>query len=294
MNNRKIGSLVGLAVGDAVGTTVEFKKRGSFPLVTDLVGGGPFRLPAGYWTDDTSLALCLAESLIEYPHLNKNDLLDRFTNWYKHGYNSSTGKCFDIGLTTCNALEEYAYSGSVYNNDEDYAAGNGSIMRLAPVTVYATDLGVAKWLAREQSSTTHAAKFAVECCELLANLLMNAYTAETKEAVLAVSVDPKWESSVKKILLAANKEEKQISSSGFSVHTLEAALWSFLKTDNFRDCILTAVNLGDDADTVGAVAGQIAGAFYGIDGIPEEWLEKLYQKEYIIELAEKLIENDKA
>jgi ADP-ribosyl-[dinitrogen reductase] hydrolase len=293
IQDRLIGSLVGLAVGDAVGTTVEFKPRGSFPLVTDMTGGGPFRLPVGYWTDDTSMALCLAESLIEYPQLDRHDLLTRFSMWYKNGYNSSTGRCFDIGNTTVSALEEFIHSGQTTNNPEDFYAGNGSIMRLSPAAIANhSNLREAQKIAREQSETTHANSKATGSSELLAEMLIRAYSANKKADVIDIECQMHWPVSVCDIVATGveRKKEQEIKSSGYVIDTLEAAVWSFLTTDSFEAAVLRAVNLGYDADTVGAVTGQIAGAYYGETGIPKHWLEKLYNHEHIRNLAIKLSE----
>ena len=140
--NRFRGCLVGLAVGDAIGTTVEFKERGSFAPVTDLVGGGPFNLKAGQWTDDTSMALCLAKSLLISKGFDANDLMSRFCRWWNEGYLSSTGECFDIGVTVSESLLSYTLSGNPFSGSTDpMSAGNGSIMRLAPIPMFFFDLG---------------------------------------------------------------------------------------------------------------------------------------------------------
>lgn len=286
--DKLVGSFVGLAVGDAVGASVEFKPRGSFPTVTDMNGGGPFNLPVGYWTDDTSMAVCLAESLLFEPSLEKHDLLDRFCKWYNEGYNSSTGRCFDIGMTTCNALEEYIHSGSVVNNKYPSSAGNGSIMRLAPVAIaHHADPEVAAALAAVQSETTHASELATGCCELLSDILTTLYKSQDKQAIYNIKIQEYWNPEVKKILdkNLKNKTEKEIRSTGYSVHTLEASVWCFLTTENFEQAVLKSTNLGDDTDTVAAVTGQIAGAYYGEIGIPAHWIEKLYDYERIKQLA---------
>lgn len=291
MNNlqdKLIGSLVGLAVGDAVGTTVEFKPRGTFPRHTDMTGGGPFRLKAGYWTDDTSMAMCLAESLLFEPSLDPDDLLTKFCKWYNDGYNSPTGKCFDIGNTTVTALEKYMYNGSLKNNSADYHAGNGSIMRLAPVAItHHRDRVSAARVAAAQSETTHATGTTTGASELLSEILINCYNATDKMDVMDINVQQHWPELVSNIVTenVKDKIESQIRSTGYVIHTLEAAVWCFLNTDNFRDAIITAVNLGDDADTVGAVTGQIAGAYYGESGIPQEWKDKLYDYDRIRNIA---------
>lgn len=277
VTDKLLGSFIGLAVGDAVGTTVEFKDRDTFTPLTDMVGGGPFRLPVGYWTDDTSMALCLAESLVLNPKLSKVDLLERFNQWMTEGYNSSTGICFDIGNTTRVAIYNFAQNGLTVNNEQFFMAGNGSIMRLVPAIICHYDnLEESIRVSREQSLTTHAAPNCVDSCELMANIIHNAFYAETKDDVLNVEIKDNWAIEVQEILRTLDAPRDHISSSGFVIHTLRAACWCFVNTDNFKDAILLAANLGDDADTVAAVTGQIAGAYYGLSGIPKDWQDKLY------------------
>jgi ADP-ribosylglycohydrolase len=171
-----MGALLGLAGGDALGTTVEFKEPGSFEPVRTIVGGGPFRLEPGRWTDDTSMALCLAESLIECRGFDPSDQMARYLRWYRQGYLSSTGRFFDIGNTVRAALERYERTGEPFAGSTDPGtAGNGSLMRLAPVVIYH-----ARWprqaveLAGESSRTTHGAPAAVDACQFFAALLLGA------------------------------------------------------------------------------------------------------------------------
>lgn len=174
--DRYRGALVGLAVGDAVGTTVEFQPRGSIEPLTDMVGGGPFRLKGGQWTDDTSMALCLAESLIARGGFDAHDQMTRYLNWWRWGHRSSTGECFDIGTTVRDALARFERTGDPWaGSDDPQTAGNGSLMRLAPVVLWAhPDLEQAKQLAAASSRTTHAAAEAVEACMLFAELMHRA------------------------------------------------------------------------------------------------------------------------
>lgn len=289
IKDRLRGSFLGLAVGDAVGTTVEFRSRDTFEPVTDMVGKGPFNLPAGYFTDDTSMALCLAESLIEYAELDRNDLLNRFSKWYREGVNSPTGRCFDIGTTTRSAIVNWEKNGVVLNNTGPWDAGNGSIMRLAPAVIkWHNDSDRAIATAIMQGETTHGSEEACDSCDLLARVLLTAYSTTDKNAILNIDVQEHWSDSVKNILNRLDVSRDEVKSSGYVIHTLHAALWCFKNTDNFRDAILLATNLGDDADTVAAVTGQIAGAFYGMNGIPSDWLDKLYETERFIELVDKL------
>lgn len=289
VKDRLLGSFLGLAIGDAVGTTVEFRTRDTFEPVTDMVGKGPFNLPAGYFTDDTSMALCLAESLIEHPELDRNDLLNRFSKWYREGVNSPTGRCFDIGGTTSSAIVNWEKTGSVLNNTGSWDAGNGSIMRLAPAVIkYHNDSDRAIATAIMQGETTHGSVEACDSCDLLARVLLIAYATDDKNAVLSVDAQDHWADSVKNILTTLDVSRDEVKSSGYVIHTLHAALWCFKNTDNFRDAILLATNLGGDADTVAAVTGQIAGAYYGMSGIPIMWLDKLYETYRFIELVDKL------
>ena len=289
VKDRLLGSFLGLAIGDAVGTTVEFRARDTFDPVTDMVGKGPFNLPAGYFTDDTSMALCLAESLIEHPQLDRNDLLNRFSKWYREGVNSPTGRCFDIGTTTRSAIVSWEKTGSVLNNTGPWDAGNGSIMRLVPAVIkHHNDRDLAISTAIMQSETTHGSVEACDSCDLLARVLLTAYVTDDKTAVLNIDPQEHWADSVKNILTTLEVSRDEVKSSGYVIHTLHAALWCFKNTDNFRDAILLATNLGEDADTVAAVTGQIAGAFYGMSGIPIMWLDKLYETGRFIELVDKL------
>jgi ADP-ribosyl-[dinitrogen reductase] hydrolase len=292
---RACGALVGLAVGDAVGTTVEFMPRGTFPPVADMAGGGPFDLQPGQWTDDTSMALCLAESLLADPGLSPRDLMDRFDRWVTEGHNSSTGRCFDVGVTTRAAIERYRRTGDPLAGDPGpRAAGNGSVMRLAPVAVrWWRDPEMAEAVARSQSLTTHAAPEAVDACALLARMLVGAIAGGGREAVLEPRVAPGWRPAIRAIAAGAwrGKAEADIRSTGYVVHTLEAAVWAFAGSTCFEGAVLRAVNLCDDADTVGAVAGQIAGAVYGLGGVPERWADCLYRRRDILDLGRRLFTN---
>lgn len=287
------GCLLGLACGDAVGTTVEFKPRGSFPPVTDMVGGGPFGLDPGDWTDDTSLALCLAASLVERDGFDPADQMERYVRWMQDGYYSSTGRCFDIGGTTSTALHAFLRSGDPFSGStHPRSAGNGSIMRLAPVPMwYFPDLAQTVHFAGESSRTTHGATECVDACKLFGAVLHRACSGTDKETLLdkpfrgleSPTLSPKIQSIANGDY--REKTEQEIRGSGYVVDSLEAALWCFQNTDNYRDAILRAVNLGDDTDTTAAVCGQVAGAYYGVDDIPGEWLERLTMREEIRRLA---------
>ena len=290
--DRHRGCLLGLACGDAVGTTVEFSERGSFPPVTDMVGGGPFGLKPGQWTDDTSMALCLATSLVHCGGFDARDQMNRYVNWWQWSYLSSTGQCFDIGMTVSKALQKYEQTGEPMAGSSDPAtAGNGSLMRLAPIVLcFYPDPSAVQHHARLSSATTHAAPEALECCELLADVLMKALRGEPKAEVMTSSLASFTSPRVVDIARGAyaGKHVSQVIGSGYCVASLEAALWSFANTNSFEDAVLAATNLGDDADTTAAIVGQLAGAFYGIQGIPARWLERLHMAEEIDRLARAL------
>ena len=296
------GCLMGLAVGDAVGTTVEFEPRDSFPPVTDMVGGGPFGLQAGEWTDDTSMALCLAESLVECGGFDARDQMDRYVRWWKEGYLSSTGECFDIGGTVRDALSGYQSTGQPLAGSTDpYSAGNGSLMRLAPVPLFfAGDPSQAIDMSGESSRTTHGAATCVDACRYFGGLIVGAVQGMDKEALLASRYSPVaglWDrhplcAEIDEIAAGSfrRKERAEIAGSGHVVKALEAALWAFYRSQTFREGCLLAVNLGDDTDTTAAIYGQIAGAYYGIDGIPSEWRGRIAQTELITQLCDRLWE----
>lgn len=293
LQSRFRGCLLGLAAGDAVGTTVEFRPRGTFEPVMDMVGGGPFSLRPGEWTDDTSMALCLATSLVECGGFDVRDQMDRYCRWQDAGYLSSTGSCFDIGNTVASALCVYQKEGNPFAGSTDpHSAGNGCIMRLAPIPMYFfPDLDAVERYAAESSRTTHGAPECIDACRLFARILCRALLGQSKEEV--VFGDEGSFTGADKIVAIArgdwrDKTEDCIRGSGYVVHSLEAALWSFCHTDSYRDAILKAVNLGDDADTTAAVCGQVAGAFYGESGIPRPWLAKLVMKDEISALADRL------
>lgn len=290
--DRARGALLGLAVGDAVGTTVEFSPRGSFAPLTDMVGGGPFRLEPGQFTDDTSMALCLAASLVD-KGFDLHDQITRYARWARDGYMSSNGRCFDIGIATRAALQRFARDGDPLAGSTDpRSAGNGCLMRLAPVPIrFMLQPQLAVQYCQEQARTTHQAPECLAASSLFGEILVRALQGQDKNAVLA---PPIWAGALPGKLQAIaqgqyrSKDRDAIRGTGYVVESLEATLWCFAQTDNFRDCILMAANLGDDADTTAAQAGQLAGAFYGVGAIPAGWLQKLAMKDLIQHLADAL------
>lgn len=292
IQDRYRGALIGLACGDAVGTTVEFQPRGSFPPLTDMVGGGPFDLQPGEWTDDTSMALCLAHSLLHVGGFDPVDQMNRYCNWYNWGYMSSTGECFDIGNTTAQALRSYLDDRNPFAGSTDASsAGNGGLMRLAPVPMYYAEDEMAVFRhAGESTRTTHGAQEAIECSRLFGLQLHAALKGGSKEAILSIGYPEPLSARVAAIASwdFLNKPVGQIKGSGYCVQSLEAALWCFWHATSFKDAVLQAANLGDDADTTATICGQLAGAYYGVDDIPREWIEKLAMHGEILGLADRL------
>lgn len=285
------GCLVGLALGDALGTTLEFRPPGSFAPLTDLVGGGHFCLRKGYWTDDTSMALCLGHSLVACHGFDATDQMRRYCAWLDEGYLSSLGTCFDVGNTVRTALRRFQRTGEPYAGSQArWSAGNGSIMRLAPIPMaYALlpDQAVAR--AMDSSRTTHAATLCLEGCAWLTEILVHLLHGADKAAALG-DHRPATSPEIRALQQGTWREKPRsaLRGSGYVVASLEAALWCFWHTDNYAACVLAAANLGDDADTTAAVAGQLAGACYGYQAIREDWRAALYQGEAIRQLADDL------
>lgn len=292
LQSRALGCLLGLAAGDAVGTTLEFSRRDSYPPLTDMIGGGPFHLQAGQWTDDTAMALALGESLCDCGELNLRDLMERFVTWYRQGRYSCAGTCFDIGMTTQSALQRFMETGNPEAGSRSpRTAGNGSLMRLAPVPVfYHADLAAGVEAARRQSIATHGAAEAADACAAYAELLILAINGRSKDEVLAHPI-PDLAPAVAAVIGGSwrEKSREQISSSGYVVHSLEAAIWCVAGASAFKDAVLLAANLGDDADTVAAITGQLAGALWGVENIPADWLAKLAWREHIEQLGLRLL-----
>lgn len=292
--DRATGALLGLAAGDAVGTTVEFRAPGTFEPLTGMVGGGPFRLPAGAWTDDTSMALCLAESIADTGGMDLVDQLRRYVAWRHDGYLSSIGRCFDIGNTTSAQLSRFERTGDPVDPRPDpESAANGSLMRLAPVPIrWHADPAEAAERSAESSRTTHAADRPVDACRVLGAMTAALVGGRPAGEVLAPDF---WQwgplhPAVEAVARGswASKRPPAIRGTGYCVDALEAAIWAVAGASDFRDAVLRAANLGDDADTTAAIAGQLAGARWGASTIPFVWLAKLHLSARITELARAL------
>jgi ADP-ribosyl-[dinitrogen reductase] hydrolase len=329
--NRVIGSLVGLATGDALGASVEFRPRKYLAAnpVRKMEGGGTWGLDAGKWTDDTSMALCLASSLITENGFNAYDQMVRYKWWHKHGYLSSTGHCFDIGKATRQSIIDFSARQKILeihyrclseyevdtlawdsveciekfdvNCGDQNAAGNGALMRLAPIPLfYFKTPAIAIEYAGRSASLTHANKKAIDACRYYAALIIGALYRFSKDELLAKNFYSKhkdWfgeeplHEDIKLIAEGSYKRkggyEDGIRGKGYVVNALEAALWAFWSDENsFEKGALAAVNLGDDTDTTAAIHGQLAGAYYGYDKIPKDWLSKLYAHDLIFCMGE--------
>ena len=292
--DRAQGALVGLAVGDALGAQIEFRDRGTFAPVTDMTGGGPHDLHQGGWTDDTSMALCLAESLIECNGFDPVDQCERYVRWWRDGHWSVKDHCFDIGGATSRALGRFErsrnpFSGGIGKMD----AGNGSIMRLAPVPIYySADLEDVIHYSGESSRTTHSLPSCIDACRLLGAMIATAIAGASREEVLSPNhnISAHLEPNILSIAQGKWREKsyEDIEGSGYVVKSLAAAVWCFANGKDFREAVLLAVNLGDDADTTGAVCGQLAGAFYGYKSIPSEWRGLLIKHDEIVQMATRI------
>jgi ADP-ribosyl-[dinitrogen reductase] hydrolase len=292
IRTRGRGALLGLAIGDAVGTALEFTQRDSYPVLTDMVGGGPFKLPAGEWTDDTAMALALADSLEARDGVDEADLMRRFVAWRDEGAYSCNGRCFDIGNTVSAALAQWQRTGNpIAGSTDPMSAGNGSLMRLAPVALrYWDDRAALYDAAARQSRTTHAAPEAVDACIAYAAVIADAIAGRPLHEILhrdgkglagriTAVVGGSWR----------GKPRHQIRASGYVAHSLEAALWCIARTGSFAEAVLTAANLGEDADTTAAITGQLAGALYGEESIPAEWRRHLVWYDRIGMMADRLL-----
>lgn len=305
IDDRKRGAFVGLAVGDALGAAVEFKAPGEFTPVIGYRAGGPHAIPAGAWTDDTSMALALADSIASVGW-DLNDQARRYVRWWRHGEYSVTGRCFDIGTTTLAALDRFErLADATRSGDPDErASGNGSIMRLAPVPVrfavyFPGNVAELCRLAAESSYPTHASPPCISACQYMALVLAALIQGEPRARVL----DPHWphladlrrfaplHPDVDQVASGRFRTRipPEICDSGYVARSLEAALWAFHNATDFRQAVLAAVNLGHDADTTAAVCGQFAGAFWGYSKIPTEWLEGLVMRQTVEDAANALI-----
>jgi len=306
LQSRARGAMVGLAVGDALGAPIEFGERGT--IVTDYMDTGPWKIPIGGWTDDTAQALCLAEGILADATLEQQ--MDIFVKWLTEGHNSCTGKAVGIGGTTLKSLMTYRVTGQIKPPTDEHSAGNGCIMRLAPVVIHgaAHDDRTMHQIVdecRESCKLTHGAPVAIECTALFGTMLVDTLDGCTKteirhsgdwlnlgnefDHIINGEYRNKTESSTRSYSFGGVEHiEHDLKPSGYCVDTLECALWAFYHTDTFEDGMTKVLSLGGDADTIGAVYGQLAGAHYGYEAIPQRWRDGLVWHDKIVDLADKL------
>ena len=300
--------IMGIAVADAVGVPVEFKSRETLKRkpVTDMFGFGSHNQPAGTWSDDTSLTIATMESISQQKRIDYADLMNNFALWYFEGEFTARGEVFDCGGTTLSAIIKYVREIPLEDcgSEESYSNGNGSLMRILPVavylySVYGKNFGeMAMSMIHEVSALTHAHPRSMVGCgiySLIAVELLEGKTIVESIQVGLVKTKEFYADSVFEVELQnysrlwrkdfAELPEEEIKSTGYIVDTLEAALWCLLNTKDYKSLVLKAVNLGDDTDTVAAVAGGLAGIYYGLEKIPEKWLLKLQSREYLEEIA---------
>ena len=266
-NDRFKGMFWGLVVGDCLGSPIQFTGKDSHPHITEMVPCLVFNTPAGCWTDDSSMAFCIAESLSRLGKYDLRDIANNFVRWYDEGFWSSLPYAFDIGGATSDAVY-YIKRGSLRNGAED-SQGNGSIMRFAPSYIW--NYGNAdRRILHEISDLTHNSGKVRENVDLMAQIC--------DEHMLGNRT----------IVKSIYKSRDDVNNSGWVVSTLQAALWAFENTETFEDGMIAAVNLGGDSDSIGAVFGQIAGVYYGFQAIPQRWINAVKDHEKINVLIESL------
>ncbi|MER9652525.1 ADP-ribosylglycohydrolase family protein [Mesorhizobium sp. M0152] len=293
--NQATGCLVGLAIGDALGATLEFGPRMESNSHTEMIGKGPFGLKPGEYTDDTAMALALAASIIEKRTFDPFETAMQFSSWYMRGKYASNGRCFDIGNTTRKALDRFIERKAAIAWPDEQALGNGALMRLAPVPIaYWRSPEKAAGVGDIQARITHNNDINAAICSWLAYKLAKQMSSPTSlfhhfdDDGRHLLISPSIVSDLEDL---ATLRRDEVSSSGHVVDTLVAALWSVQTTTTFEDAVVTAVNLGNDADTVGAVTGMIAGAIYGYKAIPERWRKVLKYGDAIKATAQRLTQN---
>ena len=268
--NRLRSAVYGIAIGDALGLPVQFLPRDSYPEVTEMIKGSELPWPAGTWSDDTSLTLATVDSLLTCEGVDIPDMRARFEDWLENGTYTPDGQVFDQGFTTVHALTQ----GHGCTNEQ--SNGNGSLMRILP-------LAFVQNLSDEQvaqvSGITHAHPLSVEACTVYvhaAQLILDGFSLT--EALETASLSSEIFSYLADI---SSRKRNEIRSTGYVKDSLEASFWCLLTTDNFRDALIRAVNLGDDTDTIGAITGGMAGLAYGMESVPDSWMNALRKKEII-------------
>ena len=311
MTDRNIwlDGIMGLVTGDALGSPVQFlsrddiRKRG---FVTGMEAGGSYHMPAGTWTDDSSLALATIDSMLDKGGLQPGDVMKRFTDWYYDGKYTPFGRSFDRGATCSQAITEFekTHDWKTCGRTGEFANGNGALMRILPACLYCINLKDerAEELVGNMTMITHnhtRVKMASILYFYLARAIVKGGGSLADRMLRGLddffdhpgtSEEAKESEHFRRTIEIIEQERKfdesDIRSTGYVIDSLEAAVWSIMTTDSFRDCLLRAVNLGDDADTVGAIAGGLAGLYYGYEGIPFEWKHVIQRRQWIEDLCE--------
>lgn len=310
MKNKIESGLFGLAVGDALGVPVEFYSRSSLKRnpVSEMIGYGTHYQPLGTWSDDSSLAFCLAESLCTGYDLN--DIARNFVKWYSADLWTPHGKVFDVGIATRNAIHNIAkgHQPDLCGGFEEKDNGNGSLMRILPLAFYLQDekdIEVIYQKIEAVSSITHAHFRSVFACFIYVIYCLEILKGEDKfkayketQKVISKFLENKDYNIVEvKLFERILKNdislypENEIYSSGYVLHSLEASFWCFLNFNSYEETVLKAVNLGEDTDTTAAISGGLAGIYFGMENIPKKWIEKLVRSNDIKDLAKRLSEN---
>ena len=291
MKDKIMGGIIGHVVGDALGVPVEFTTRAFCKTnpVTGMRGYGTYNQPAGTWSDDSSMLFATMESLMLNKCFIRSDMMNRFYRWAMHGAYTPHGEAFDIGGTTRKAIARWAVGIYECGLTDENSNGNGSLMRIIPFAIADCEY----WTIKEASEMTHAHPRSTVACYLYSAIVRRVLHGATLTEAIKETM---WEYTgvpemghYARLNILQDLTEDEIRSSGYVVDTLEAALWCALTTDNYKDCVLKAVNLGEDTDTIGAIAGGLAGVMYGFDAIPAEWVNALQCKEYVLEMANRFV-----
>lgn len=301
--------IIGFAIGDALGVPVEFKSRNELELnpITDMVGDGTYNLPAGTWSDDTSMTLATMDSIINKRTIDTNDIADKFLDWFRNAKYTATNETFDIGRTTLQALAKYELKiceASKCGENNEYSNGNGSLMRILPIAYYIyhkeiTDNQKIYNIIKEVSSITHSHEISILGCYIYVKFVLELLNGENKISAYKKIQNQDYSmfgsNTIKKYSRILNNEiqkldKDNISTSGYVVSTLEATMWLFLNSNNYNSTIIKAVNMGEDTDTVAACTGGLLGLYYGIENIQDKWKQRLKKYKYIIELCDKFDE----
>lgn len=295
LKNRFKGALFGLACGDSVGAIAEWKPKEWLLQnpVTGMQDNPTHGLKAGQFTDDTSMALCLAQSLIDCDGVDQLDQMRKYSQWFMQGYMGCNNQCNGIGRTTRLAIQDFLKNGNYVNTEKDpEKAGNGTIMRLAPLPMYFyQDFNGLMKATIKSSQVTHGSYESIYAAVLFSIYMHRALGGVKKSDIMSpihfLANDKNTTDSLRSIIFGdyLKKGYDDIKGTGYVVESLEAALWCFYNTDNYKDAVLMAVNQGYDADTTAAIVGQLAGAHYGYDTIPSEWIEQLDMYSIIDEMT---------